>query len=107
MSRNLCRQIGATWLGICLMMVLAFCFPTRSEAGLVYGHVSDEKGKLRPGDTFSVQVSAEKVVKVKTDEQGNYRVFLPPGIYTVEFPDGRKAEILSHPEPLKQDIHLK
>lgn len=77
-----------------------------ADAGLVSGRVSDAAGKFRPGSTFHVKGADGKVVQVTTDKVGNYRVFLPPGIYTVEFPDGRKAEILSHQEPIKQDINL-
>lgn len=92
---------------IVLTAALALCRPDPVGAGLVTGRVHDEKGVFQPGATFSVKVSADKIVKVQTDQGGNYRVFLPPGIYTIEFPDKRTAEILSRPEPIKQDIHLK
>lgn len=92
---------------ILLTAIPAFFRPDPVGAGLVTGRVHDEKGAFQPGATFSVKVSADKIVKVKTDEEGNYRIFLPPGIYTVEFPDKRTGEILSRPEPIKQDIHLK
>jgi hypothetical protein len=96
--------IGA---GFCLATVLALFWRTYADAGVVTGHVHDERGIFQPGATFSVKVSADKLVKVKTDEKGNYHVFLQPGIYTVEFPDKRTAEILSRPEPIRQDIRLK
>lgn len=91
---------------IVLTAVLALFRPDPVWAGLVTGRVHDEKGVFQPGGTFSVK-AADKSVKVTTDKSGNYRVFLPPGIYTIEFPDKRTAEILSRPEPITQDIHLK
>lgn len=93
--------------GLCPTVTLALSLPISADAGLISGRVSDERGTFRAGGTFSVKLSAGKTVQVKTDAEGNYRVFLPPGIYTVEFSDGRSAEILSHPEPIKQDIRLK
>jgi hypothetical protein len=107
MLRTGWHKLRFTGAGIALTATLAFFGPIPADAGLVSGRVSDEKGKFQAGGTFSVKVSADKLVKVKTDEQGNYRVFLPPGIYTIEFPDNRTAEILSRPEPIRQDIHLK
>jgi hypothetical protein len=92
---------------IMLAAILAIFRPDLAGAGMVTGHVHDERGLFQPGATFSVKVSADKLVKVKTDGKGDYRVFLQPGIYTVEFPDKRTTEILSRPEPIKQDIHLK
>lgn len=91
---------------IVLTAILAIFRPDPAEAGLVSGRVSDERKQFQPGGTFSVK-AADKSVKVTTDKSGNYRVFLPPGIYTIEFPDKRTAEILSRPEPITQDIHLK
>ena len=107
MLRTGWNRLWVRGVGICLATALALFLPAHADAGLVSGRVSDEKGKFQPGTTFSVKVSADRAVKVKTDEKGNYRVFLPPGIYTVEFPDGRRAEILSRAEPIRQDIDLK
>lgn len=107
MVRSEWNRIRGIAMTITLASVLTLSAPISARAGLVSGRVSDEKGQFQPGGTFSVKVSADKLVKVKTDVQGNYRVFLPPGIYTIEFPDNRTAEILSRPEPIRQDIHLK
>jgi hypothetical protein len=101
------HKLRFTGAGIALTATLAFSGPIPADAGLVSGRVSDERGKFQSGGAFSVKVSAGKIVQVKTDEHGNYSVFLPPGIYTIEFPGNRTAEILSRPEPIRQDIHLK
>lgn len=104
------RESKIAWsirAAIPLVAALTLLKPEPAMAGVVTGHVHDEKGTFQPGATFSVKVSADKFVKVKTDEKGNFRVFLQPGIYTVEFPDKRTAEILSRPEPITQDIRLK
>lgn len=102
-------KLRLTGAGIALTATLAFFGPIRADAGLVSGRVNDAKGKFQPGATFRVKDSAGTVVndRVKTNERGGYSVFLPPGIYTVEFSDGRTAVIQSHPEPIQQNIYLK
>lgn len=107
MFRTVWNRWWVIGIGLCLATVPALCLPGPADAGLVSGRVSDATGKFQLGSTFNVRTADGKIVPVNTDNTGTYRVFLPPGIYTVEFPDGRKAEILSHPEPIKQDIHLK
>ncbi|MDE2059554.1 MAG: carboxypeptidase regulatory-like domain-containing protein [candidate division NC10 bacterium] len=99
------------WFGgvMSLVVALSLSFSVPTDAGLVSGRVNDTKGTFQPGGSFRVKDSSGKVVKdsVKTDESKGYSLFLPPGIYTVEFSDGRSAVIQSHPEPIRQDIHLK
>lgn len=99
------------WFGgvISLMVGLSLSLSIPADAGLVSGRVNDTKGTFKPGGSFRVKDSSGKVVKdsVKTDESKGYSLFLPPGIYTVEFNDGRSAVIQSHPEPIRQDIQLK
>lgn len=109
-------MVRAGWIGvwvygaaIALTAALALFEPSPADAGLVSGRVNDAKGAFQAGATFRVKDSAGKVVndRVKTDKDGGYSTFLPPGIYTVEFSDGRTAVIQSHPEPIRQDIYLK
>lgn len=100
------------WLGgviACLMTALSLFLSVSTEAGLVSGRVNDAKKTFQSGGSFRVKDSSGKVIKdaVKTDESKGYSLFLPPGIYTVEFSDGRSATIQSHPEPIRQDIQLK
>lgn len=109
MLRTGWHKLRFTGAGIALTATLAFFGPIPADAGLVSGRVNDTKGKFQAGGTFRVKDSSGKVVKdsVKTDEAKGYSLFLPPGIYTVEFSDGRSAVIQSHPEPLQQNIYLK
>ncbi|MBZ0159857.1 carboxypeptidase-like regulatory domain-containing protein [Candidatus Methylomirabilis sp.] len=109
MLRTGWHMLRFTGTGILLTATLAFIGPISADAGLVSGRVNDTKGKFQAGGTFRVKDSEGKVVndRVKTDERGGYSIFLPPGIYTVEFSDGRGAVIQSHPEPLQQNIYLK
>lgn len=92
-----------------LVAALSLFVSISADAGLVSGRVNDAKGTFRPGGSFRVKDSSGKVVKdsVKTDESKGYSLFLPPGIYTAEFSDGRSAAIQSHPEPIRQNIQLK
>lgn len=92
-----------------LVTALSLFVSVSADAGLVSGRVNDAKGTFQPGGSFRVKDASGKVVKdsVKTDESKGYSLFLPPGIYTAEFSDGRSAVIQSHPEPIRQDIQLK
>lgn len=92
-----------------LAIALSLLLSVSAEAGLVSGRVNDAKNKFKPGEVFRVKDSLGNVVKdsVKTDESKGYSLFLPPGIYTVEFSDGRSTVIQSHPEPIQQNINLK
>ena len=109
MRRTGWYKLRFTSAGIALTVTLAFFGPIHADAGLVSGRVNDAKGKFQPGASFRVKDSAGKVVndRVKTDERAGYSIFLPPGLYTVEFGDGRSTVIQSHPEPLQQNIYLK
>ncbi|CBE69471.1 MAG: hypothetical protein F9K13_09360 [Candidatus Methylomirabilis oxygeniifera] len=100
------------WYGgvmTCLATALFLFLSASADAGLVSGRVNDAKGTFQSGGSFRVKDSSGKVIKdsVKTDESKGYSLFLPPGIYTAEFSDGRSAVIQSHPEPIRQDIQLK
>jgi len=108
-SRTLCSQIGATWTGTCLMMVLVFCLPTGAEAGLVYGRVYGAEGEFEPGDAFTLIISEARRIEVKTDKFKGYSISIAPGMYDVEFTKNKKwkAVIQSYPQPVRQDIHLK
>jgi len=90
-------------------VALSLFVSVSADAGLVSGRVNDAKGTFQSGGSFSVKDASGKVVKdsVKTDESKGYSLFMPPGIYTAEFSDGRSAVIQSHPEPIRQDIQLK
>lgn len=98
-----------TSITIFLAIALSLSLSMSADAGLISGRVNDAKGKFQSGEGFRVKDSSGKVVKdsVKTDESKGYSLFLPPGLYTVEFSDGRSAVIQSHPEPIQQNINLK
>ncbi len=109
MFRTRWNTLWVTGTSVALTAVLALFWPIPADAGLVSGRVNDGKGKFPPSGMLRVKDSKGKVVKdsLKTDEFRGYSIFLPPGLYTVEFPDGRTAVIQSHPEPIRQDIYLK
>jgi len=51
------------------------------QMGLITGHVSDENGESLPGASLSV---LELGKTVSADQDGNFRVSVPPGTYTLE-----------------------
>ncbi len=97
------------WVTAGMALALVLCFAISAHANVVFGQVFDENNNPKPDAAFTVKDSSGQVVKdVKTDKAGNYNVFLPkPGMYIAEFAAGKKVKILSQPEPVKQDIHLK
>lgn len=99
------RAIGTA---LYLMTALALCMPRQAHAGMVYGRIHDETGRVQPKLTFSVEDSAGKPVKEneKTDDKGGYSINLAPGIYRVK--SGNKTAVIrSGSEPIRQDIHLR
>lgn len=102
MSGPQCKQIGVPWISMLLSMAFPFCFPFPADAGLIYGRVYNEEGKVQPRLKFTVNGRP-----VTTDEFGGFSILLPPGNYTVESGDGRTAVIQSHPQPIRQDIYFK
>ncbi len=95
---------------MCLAIVFALCLSVPAWADMVYGRVYADS-KFQPGDTFIVRISADKTVRVTTDQYKSYSVFLQPGTYQVEFTDKDGAlwtgVIQSYSQPARQDISLK
>lgn len=104
MLRTGWHKLRFTGAGIALTATMAFFGPIPADADMVYGTVFNEKGNPQPGLTFRVEGRIKK--DVTTGNDGSYRVFLPPGIYSVQSGAG-KAVIQSIPEPFRQDIRLK
>ncbi len=82
-----------------LALLLSLVVPC--EAGEVYGSIKLNqqpfKGTLTLNDGRSIQI-----------QDGNYRIFLPPGTHAVTLRNGGEwqKQIQSSPGPLRQDINL-
>ena len=99
------------WTVVSVAVALLLCFAIYAQADLVYGRVYGAEGNFPPEGTFTLTNNEdENVYQVITDENRGYSIFLPPGIYSVEFIDGDdirwEAEIRSVNDPIQQDIHL-
>lgn len=106
------RWTYSRWTVISVAVAVLLCFSIYAQADLVYGRVYGAGGKFPPGGSFTITNKEDgKVYTVKTDKNKGYSIFLPPGIYSVEFIDKDdtrwEAEIRSVNEPIQQDIYLK
>ena len=105
------RNAWRAWTSLCLGITFALCMAATSKADLVSGHVYGAEGKFQPGDTFKVKNPKGSDIQVRTDQSRDFSVYLDPGRYKVEFRDRDgdfwDAELVSYPQPVRGDIHLK
>ena len=93
----------------CLAFAVIFSSVVPTEAGMVYGHVSLNGGAFPPQGILTLDANGNSFT-IRTDRNGNYNVFLPPGVYAVTFAqEGAtwSATIRSYPNPVKQDIRMR
>lgn len=96
------------WPVVSIAFTLFLLSAFYSEAGMVYGRVSDADGHFRPGNTFLL-IGDQGSYSVKTDKHRDYKINVPPGTYRVEFQSGNtvwEAWIQSFREPARQNIYL-
>ncbi len=104
---------GTTWAGRLVAIAFTLCLPISASADIVSGRVYDPGGSVLPNTTFVVEAGKGEAVKFKTDESGNFSVYLEPGRYTVHpLRDGKPDPSLegiveSYPQSAHQDIRLK
>ena len=94
----------------CLAFAVVFSSVVPSEAGTVYGHVFLDGGAFPPQGVLKFSDAKGKSFNIRTDRNGNYNGFLPPGVYEVTFTRGGakwSATIRSYPNPVKQDIRMR
>jgi len=109
-----CRRRGPIIAQACwLSLFLIFAAPITVYAGDVYGRVMEKTRTFKPGDEITVSGRDPGgntiTVRARTDKDGRYRIFLPPGTYQVEFSrDNRtfKGRVQSFPQATHQDIVL-
>ena len=104
------KQVFAGSILVCLAFAVVFLSVVPSEAGTVYGHVSLDGEAFPPQGVLTFSDAKENRFNMRTDRNGNYNGFLPPGVYTVTFTqEGAtwSATIRSYPNPVKQDIRMR
>lgn len=104
------KRVFAGSILACLAFAVVFSSVVPSEAGMVYGHVSLDGGAFPPQGELTFLDTKKHVFTIRTDQNGNYNAFLPPGVYRVTFEqegDTWSATIRSYPNPVKQDIRMK
>jgi hypothetical protein len=101
------------WAGRLVAIAFILCLPISANADIVSGRVYDPGGTVLPNTTFVVETGKGEAGKFKTDESGNFSVYLDPGRYTVHplregKPDRSLEGILeSYPQSAHEDIRLK
>ncbi len=104
---------GTTWAGRLFAIAFTLWLPMSANADFVSGRVYDPGGSVLPNATFVVETGKGEAVNFKTDESGNFSVYLEPGRYTVHpVRDGKPDPSLegiveSYPQSAHQDIRLK
>ena len=110
------KRVFAVSILVCLIFAVVFSSVVPSEAGTVYGHVFLNGESFPPQDILTFLDAKGNSFTVKTDQNGNYNAFIPPGVYTVTFTQEGKREkketkwsaiFRSYPNPVKQNIHMK
>lgn len=104
------KRVFAVSILVCLAFAVVFSSVVPSEAGTVYGHVSLDGGAFPPQGVLTFSDAKGNSFNMRTDQNGNYNGFLPPGVYTVTFAQEEatwSATIRSYPNPVKQDIRMK
>ncbi len=104
------KRVFAGSILVCLAFAVVFSSVIPSEAGTVYGHVFLDGGSFPPQGILTFQDAKGNRFTMKTDQNGNYSAFLPPGVYTVTFTQEEavwSTTIRSYPNPVKQDIRMK
>jgi len=100
-------------LALMAFVVMAAGIPRAARAGLVSGNVEcDLCANLQPGDVlwlYDLQASYVKKVTIEKNDEGpmHYQVWLEPGIYVASYYGLYYSAILSHQEPIRQNIYLR
>ncbi len=109
--KRLCarKYVGRLLLYMTFMLVL---FAVPASAGMVYGHVYCDYCKSSTGIMlYMTNKSNNERFSTTTDGNGDYSIFLPPGIYKVEAVGadnerGQPTKIRSFSNSVRQDIYL-
>jgi hypothetical protein len=108
--KRYCEWIQVSRALLCLAFILVF-FAVPAEAGMVYGRVYCDGCNLPQQITFTVtNEKNNESFSVTTDNNRDYSMFLPLGIYRVEVTHAHdrrwQARIRSYSNPIREDIYL-
>ena len=105
-SRRSCRKM-ATKLSLAMAYVL--CLAVSANADFVSGRVYDPNNQPVPNMTFTAESGKGQTASFKTDNSGNFSVYLDPGTYTVHSNGDKtlKGVIHGYPQAAQEDIHMK
>lgn len=104
------KWVFTNWTIVSMAFTLLLCLAISAEAGMVSGRVRGADDNFEPGDEFIVFDAQERRFPVTTDQNRNYSILLPPGVYRVEFKKNDlvwEAWIQSSTQPVHQDIILR
>jgi hypothetical protein len=111
MNENVSRRVDRKGRPFFLLFLSFIAlFGLSAEAGIIYGWV---KGAGFTGGDSLVVVRDDNnsyVKNIHTDKNGEYRLFIRPGIYRVELKDGNhtvgRGFLQSYDRAMHVDIHL-
>ena len=100
------KRITITALG--LSAALALWLPTAAFADIVSGRIYGADKKPVVNSTFAARTAKGETTTLKTDNAGNFSVYLDPGKFTVSSSaDPTLTGIIeSFPQPRQQDVYL-
>ncbi len=95
-------------IAVILAVVLAVCFASPAAADIVSGRVLGADQKPIVNGTFTAKDAKGGTTTFKSDNAGNFSVYLDPGKFTVtSSADAALTGVIeSAPQPRQQDVHL-
>ena len=103
------RRPRVVWTVVCFALAAVLILPAVASADIVSGRVLGVDEKPIANGSFVAKDAKGGTTTFKTNQDGNYSVFLEPGKYTVSY--GADATVTgtleSFPQPRQSDIKLK
>ena len=95
-------------IAVILAVVVALCFASSAAADIVSGRVLGTDEKPVANGTFTAKDAKGGTTTFKSDNAGNFSVYLDPGKFTVtSSADATLTGVIeSFPQPRQQDVHL-
>jgi len=97
------------WVAACLVLAATLILPSIAIADIVSGKVLGPDDKPILNGSFTAKDAKGGTTPFKSNNDGNYTVFLEPGKYTVTYGADATltATLESFPQPRQSDIKLK
>jgi Carboxypeptidase regulatory-like domain len=103
------KRIRTIALGLSMAAVFTLGLPSVALADIVSGRVFGPDEKPLVSVSLTAKDAKGESIPIKSDKDGNFRVYLDPGKYTVTYAGDATVEgtVEGYPQPFQQDIHLK